>query len=320
MLWHGVGIPYDLSPEQLTRMAAATAHRTSAAVRDPLSAKRLAASGYSGDIDIVPDSGLLIDRVLPRKVLDARLADLRARGQYPRRPALVLQGCDLLVPDAEAIAGVVARCQEDADAEIVLVETGRCRADGEFADAVSRALEVRLGRRPYRLPGTAPLEDVAAALAGAAVVVGSSLHAAVTAVAFERPFVTMNFGRESKLDGFGLQTGLAKHVIHEVGDLGGALTAALTSPPSPARVFALRHQLDRHFDGLAGAVKESVASTHRRLVVLHDDEVLRGRLDDAAGRAQQAEAERDAILATRTFRATASARRRYGQLRAHFGR
>jgi polysaccharide pyruvyl transferase WcaK-like protein len=112
--------------------------------------------------------------------------------------------------------------------------------------------------------------DIVAVLAGADAVVGSSLHGSITALAFRRPFVLVNLGDESKLEGFGLQTGFEKHVIDDVGDVEPTLAAVLTQPPSDERVEALQAEVDRHFDRLAALVTAprpapAVRSRSRRL-------------------------------------------------------
>lgn len=260
VLWHGLGVPFDLDDERALRVRAALAPRSALTVRDPHSADRLRAAGVDADIAIVPDSALVVDRLFPPAELDRRLARLRSAGAFPAGPALVLQGCDLLVPSAPAIAEALRPVLRDGEVEPVLVETGRCRKDGEFADA----LGVALGGGVKRVPATAEVADLVAVLAGAAAVVGSSLHAAVTALAFRRPFVVLNLGNESKLDGFGRQTGFEKHVIDDVAELAGALDTVRTQPPPEDRVTRLQTAVDAHFDGLAERIVASARSSGRR--------------------------------------------------------
>lgn len=259
VLWHAVGVPFELDAEQSARVRNAVDHRTHLTVRDPHSAARLRAAGVVGDVDVVPDSALLVDRLFPTSELDARIARLRAAGSFPEGPALVLQGCDLLVPHAAPIAAALAPVLADREVEPVLLETGRCRKDGEFADALGRAL----GGRVRRVPASAEVADIVAVLANGAAVVGSSLHAAVTALSFRRPFVVMNLGNESKLDGFGRQTGFEKHVITTTDDLAGVLDVVRTQPPSEVRVAALHAAVDRHFDRLADRIVRSRSSSGR---------------------------------------------------------
>jgi hypothetical protein len=142
----------------------------------------------------------------------------------------------------------------------VLLVTGRCRGDGTFADALERALAPD---RVWRLPPEAPVEDLAAAIAGGDAFVGSSLHGAVTAVVYGRPFVLLHLFDDSKLDGFGDLTGLQRGVVHRAADLPGALDWALAYPPEESLLAALRPRIDAHFDRIAEIARESVAARLR---------------------------------------------------------
>ncbi|HVF32716.1 MAG TPA: polysaccharide pyruvyl transferase family protein, partial [Acidimicrobiales bacterium] len=256
VVWHGLGVPFDYDGEQAARVRTALARRRWATVRDHASAARLRAVGVSAalEVEVVPDSGLLVDRLLPPAGRARRQARLRADGVLPPlgTPALVLQGCDLLVPAARHVAAALTPHVIDGGVEPVLLETGRCRRDGDYADALTAAFGPGVPIR--RVPPDAPLEDVIAVLGAAAVVVASSLHAAVTAVAHRRPFVVLNLGAEAKLDGFGVQAGFEKHVVHRAADLSSALDVVLTQPPDDGHVAALQSAVDRHFDRLAAVV------------------------------------------------------------------
>jgi hypothetical protein len=263
VLWHGLGVPFDLAgdPAKAARVRAALAHRSWASVRDPYSAARLRDAGVGEDvtIDVVPDSGLLVDRLLDDGERARRLEALRRRGAFPvADAALVVQGCDLLVGAAPAIAAALAPRLDEGGVAPVLLETGRCRQDAQFADALAAALPGHVA--VHRVPADVTVPDIAAVLGAAAAVVSSSLHAAVTAVAHRRPFVVMNLGAESKLDGFGVRCGFEKHVVDDVRDLDAALTLALTPPPEEEHVEALQAEVDAHFDRLAGMVAASAAA------------------------------------------------------------
>ena len=270
VVWHGLGVPFDLDPAQSARVRAAVAHRPWATVRDHASARRLREAGASVPVDVVPDSGLLVDRLFSPRELERRVDELRRRRAYPTGPALVLQGCDLLVPHAGAIAAALRPLLDGGEVAPVLLETGRCRQDAAFADALGTAL----GGDVWRVPEHVTVPDIVAVLAAADAVVGSSLHAAITAVAFRRPFVVLNLGAEAKLDGFGHATGLDKHVIDDVADLRATLDAVRTQPPADEVVVELQAAVDRHFDRVAATIQASggrrrwwplgTVSSHRR--------------------------------------------------------
>jgi polysaccharide pyruvyl transferase WcaK-like protein len=312
VLWHAIGVPYDLDEGQAARVRAALAHRLPPVVRDGRSRDRLLAAGVVPPVVVAPDSGLLVDRILDH-------ADLESRRRRLGLPAgtLVVQGCDLLVPSAAAVAAAVAAIADEHGFEITLVETGRCRGDALFADAVG----AELGGRPHhRLPADADLEDVAAVLASAAVFVGSSLHGAITALVHDRPFVLVNLGDESKLRGFVESIGLESRVVEDAADLAAAARAALAEPSCAGLVADLQAAVDAHFDGLASAIVEAMerrpaderppappAELDRAALLAHVD-TLRDELARARAEANAAAAEVGRIRASKSFRVLAPLR------------
>jgi hypothetical protein len=341
VVWHGVGVPWPPAADGARRLRAALAPRPYVTVRDRHSARRLAEAGVERPVDVVPDSALLVERILPLELLRERLDRLRAGGGYPESgsPALVVQGCDLLLPHLDAVVEATTRWQaaRPVPLEVVVVETGRCRGDGVFADALERALErsvaahaaVAGGTAPAprgrvrRLPAGASVEDLAAAIAGARLFLGSSLHGAITALAYGRPFVLLNLMGEAKLDGFGDLTGLDRCVVHTAAEIVPALDGALAEPAPPGLLADLQHRIDRHFDRLAELASDRAAA--RPGVgpdpALAADAVadhlgrLHAELDASRRRAGAAERELAALQATRTFRVLAPARDLYGRLR-----
>ena len=267
VVWHGVGVPWAPGEEESRRLRDALAGRSYVTVRDRFSAARLAGAGVEAAIEVVPDSALLVDRIMPVAALRVRLAGLRDRGGYPGpgSPVLVVQGCDLMVPHVHAVSAAVASWRAARpEGEVVVLETGRCRGDGLFAEALQ---EMSNGSgRIWRLPSGAAVEDLAAAIVGAEVFLGSSLHGAITALAYGRPFVLLNLMGEAKLDGFGDLTGLGRYVLHSAGEIPAGLDAAIAAGPAePALLAGLQHRIDRHFDRLAELAEARDGSRYGRL-------------------------------------------------------
>jgi polysaccharide pyruvyl transferase WcaK-like protein len=293
VVWHALGVPVSVEPggDEAQRLRGALAGRRHVAVRDRFSKARLERAGVERPIAVVPDSALLLDRVLPPAALAARLERLRSAGCYPTGPALVLQGCDLIVPHAGRLARAVGewldrqavsfgavgewldgqgvpsgavRSRSTGGSrpglEPVIIETGRCRGDTLFADALAPQLAPR---RVHRLASGAGIDDLAAAIAGGLVFVGSSLHGAITALVYGRPFVLLNLAGESKLDGFADLTGLGDRVVHDVDALGPALERAVTTPAPPDLLPDLQRRIDDHFDRIAEIALAASASARR---------------------------------------------------------
>lgn len=265
VVWNAVGVSVSAEPggDEAQRLRAALAGRSYVAVRDRFSKARLERAGVERPIEVVPDSALLLDRVLPAAAPADPLDRLRAAGCYPAGPALVLQGCDLIVPHAGRLARAVGEWldrQPEPGLEPVIIETGRCRGDTLFADAIGPALAPR---RALRLPPGAGIDDLGAAIAGGALFVGSSLHGAITALVHGRPFILLNLAGESKLDGFGDLTGLEDRVVHDVDALGPALDRAVTTPAPPGLLAGLQRRIDAHFDRIA-EIALAAASARQR--------------------------------------------------------
>ncbi|HEY0397898.1 MAG TPA: polysaccharide pyruvyl transferase family protein [Acidimicrobiia bacterium] len=359
VVWHGVGVPWAPDGDGARRLRAALAPRPYVTVRDRHSAQRLAEAGVDRPVDVVPDSALLVERILPLTSLCDRLDRLRRAGAYPGpapaaavaagEPALlsrawrdqgaqvrgtaagagsgplVVQGCDLLLAHLDAVVAAMTRWQagRPVPLEVVVVETGRCRGDAVFAEALAQALKPG---RVWRLPAGAAVEDLAAAIAGAGVFLGSSLHGAITALAYGRPFVLLNLMGEAKLDGFGDLTGLDRYVVHTAAEILPALDRALADPAPPGLLADLQHRIDRHFDRLAELASGRAAARPgvRPDPGLAADAVadhlgrLQDELDASRRRAGAAERELAALQATRTFRVLAPARGLYGRLRRTF--
>jgi polysaccharide pyruvyl transferase WcaK-like protein len=100
-----------------------------------------------------------------------------------------------------------------------------------------------------RLSGNITLEDLAATISESAMFVGSSLHGAITALAYERPFVILNLAGEPKLDGFAALTGTTAQLAHHPADVPDALAGARST--SRRAVEQLQRQVDAHFDRMA---------------------------------------------------------------------
>jgi polysaccharide pyruvyl transferase WcaK-like protein len=260
VVWHGVGVPWPPGEQEAERLRAALAGRPYVTVRDRYSAQRLADAGVDRPVEVVPDSALLVNRVMPWAALSVRLEGLRGAGGYPAAGTtpVLLQGCDLLLPHLEEVVTAVERWRvaQREKAEVVALVTGRCRGDAVFADCVEQALG---SRRVWRLPGTATVEDLAAAIAGGGVFVGSSLHGAITALAYGRPFVLLNLYGEAKLDGFGDLTGLGGRVVHHASEIPAALEEAIADPAPAGLLESLQRRIDRHFDRLAEMAVERTA-------------------------------------------------------------
>jgi polysaccharide pyruvyl transferase WcaK-like protein len=263
VVWSAVGVPRDFTPDEAARVRCAARFRRYLSVRDEPSRRRLEAAGVEREVAVVPDPAVLLPRVYDRPVLDRALEDARLLDWFPSGGrVLAVQGNGHLVPWARALADAIKGRVAEGGWSVVTIEIGPCHGDGEFAHALHAALR---GAVPlYHVPGTACLEQVAAAVAAATAFVGSSLHGVITAFAFGRPVAILQNHGMSKIDGFAALAGSLDWVVRRPEDL-GAVLALLDGggrpSPSPARLQAA---VDRHFDRIAEIVVDAAAETGAR--------------------------------------------------------
>jgi Polysaccharide pyruvyl transferase len=256
VVWHSPGVPLDIEGEDAARVRAAAAGRALVTVRDELSRARLEAAGVDRPVDVVPDSAFLLPRLLPADSLALRRDRLRAAGQFPADgPVVVVQGNGTM----RGLVTVLAHALRDLvpDASVTTVSVSPCHDDGRFADELSEAL----GGRCWSVPDDAPLESIAATIAGADCFLGVSLHGAITARAYGRPHVTLDPFRQAKLSG--LVDLLASHGSRAVDPVEAVQlvrtqlsTGAETTHPNDVAA-----RIDTHFDRIAELAARRIDAT-----------------------------------------------------------
>jgi hypothetical protein len=220
VVWNAVGVPFDLGGAFAGSVRAALASRPYVAVRDPTSRDRLAAG---------------------------RLAGLRARGLLPDTPYLVVQASGAVVDRAGEVADAVECLVADGAARsVAVVELGPCHGDGRFADALTRHLRVPW----HRLPVAVHLLDVAAVLAGSDGYVGTSLHGALTALAYGRPTVVLDVLADGKVAAVLGELGVPDRAVPSPAGVAAAWGGTLPRP----RWTELVARLDTHFDRITDLV------------------------------------------------------------------
>jgi polysaccharide pyruvyl transferase WcaK-like protein len=253
VVWHGAGVPADLDDRTAARIRAAVANRAVVTVRDEASRRRLAAAGVERQVDVVPDSALLLPRVLPPDRLASWRERLRAEGRYPDRgPVVVVQGNHTMSGYAAGVAGALRAGLPDA--QVVTVAVSPCHDDGTYATNVVRALD----GPSWTIPEDAPFEAVAAAIAGADCFLGVSLHGAITARAYGRPHVTFDPFAQAKLAGFLEMVGDPDARATDAEGAVAAVRARLGT--DVAGVAELEARLDAHFDRIADLARQSAAT------------------------------------------------------------
>lgn len=279
VVWNAIGVPADIGPDHAGLVRDAVARRPYVAVRDESSAARLRDCGVERDIEVVPDLGVLMHRLVRTEPLKHRINYFRLMGWYPvDRPALIVQGDRSAVPLVKEIAKVLRWALEELIiADVVLLETGPCHGDGEFADMLTEQLDPK---RTYRLPPGLPLEDVLAAIDGSIGIVATSFHATLAAAMFGRRWAIFNGTRSAGPGSLAELLGEPELHATNVGELAEAIRVAFPTQPDPLRYDGLRAQVDRHFDTVAEAADRAWRasggdSAHRWAAVRRENDQLR---------------------------------------------
>jgi polysaccharide pyruvyl transferase WcaK-like protein len=260
VVWHAPGVPSEFDPATADRVRRALVQRALVAVRDERSRRLLEAAGVERDIAVVPDSALLLPRVLPAAELDLWRKRLQADGQFPPDglgPVIVVQGNYAMNGLAPALAAALNEIAPGA--HIATVAVSPCHNDHMFAATLAN----HAGSRVWSLPENAPLEAVAAAIAGAHCFLGVSLHGAITALAYGRPFVTLDPFEQAKVGGFAELIGWPEARTSDVPEaVRRARRRAAGDEAPPAVLRELQARIDAHFDRVAELV---VAQPQRTL-------------------------------------------------------
>jgi len=251
--WHAPGVPAELDSATALRVRRVAERRAVVAVRDEASRRRLENAGVETEIEVVPDTALLVSRVLTPDALAAARERLRyAKLLPPEGPVVVVQGNNTMTPLAEDLARALD--EHAADLQIVTVSVSPCHGDQLFA----AELRGRSTRRSWDVPTTASLEEVAATIAGADCYLGVSLHGAITAVAYGRPSVTYDPFDQAKLAGFVELAGIPESRTGDPVEAARLVARyATASPPPTTRLPELQRTLDAYFDRLAELVERN---------------------------------------------------------------
>jgi hypothetical protein len=247
VVWAGVSAGgREPDPAAVARIAAAAPRRRPVAVLDEASRRWLPAAPDAGEVAVLPPYALLLPRLLEPELLRVR-GDLGhlMEWSWPAGPVLTVHGDAGLLASVGELAAALAPLVESGGVMVQLGATGRCGGEETFA----AALEAALGGRCRRLPGAAPPEDHAAALAGSAAFAGPRGFGLWVARALGVPAACLAATAADGADGVLLdELGVARVAP---GDLAAAVPWLLGAGPAPPQA-AVTRRLDAHLDRLAG--------------------------------------------------------------------
>ena len=150
--WNAVGVPVDIPEALVPLLRSATVSVDLLTVRDEASKSRLEAAGVERPIDVVPDTAVLVDDVIPRQVRGAGPRAAPRRPTPARLPAGPSSWCTS--PSRRPRCwrrpprALVAVAHSRPTARFVLVALGETHGDG----AALRSLAERIGAPPSSSP------------------------------------------------------------------------------------------------------------------------------------------------------------------------
>lgn len=251
IVWNALGLPSGAGPRLADRIAKSLRSVAYATVRDERSAREVRRCAPDADVHVVPDTVLIVDRLFSSTLRARRARYLRALANYPPGSPLLIQamagageadGLGL----ADALVPVLA-AQGERPIAVLDLPAGRA------AQALAAQLSRRLERSVMRVR-VSSVEDIAAAIGCAAVYIGSSLDAALTAIAYDVPTLLLDHAEALAVVGFAQLAGLTNAVV-QPGAVSRSDLERVLSPLFRRRLAAARERLqssiDRHFNTLA---------------------------------------------------------------------
>jgi hypothetical protein len=135
---------------------------------------------------------------------------------------------------------------------VVVLETGPCHGDHDFAEALIRRVP-----SARRLPRELSVEDMVAAIAGSRGFVGISLHGNIAALVFGLPSAILDLAKYSKLDGFARLTGTMERRAAAADEVASVVAATVAGRAPGGDLPPLVRRVDEHFDALAGLAEQA---------------------------------------------------------------
>ena len=250
--------------------------------RDRFSAEWIRSGEVAFETDI--DPMFLIDGLCSREDWARRAAAHLPEGIAPEGYLAAQRSLGYGGNDLGAWARAVAKIARPRDLPVVLVPICHFMEDERGLAAARRLLEAE-GVRVHLARGLLNVKDTAALVGMSAGYVGSSLHGAVTAVAFARPLAVLGHAPDGKHEGTLRSVELPGLVAVESGDLPARFDASEALDRDAARTRAqarARASADGLLDAVASGASEArtdqLAAASSRLVTLEREVYGAGEL------------------------------------------
>jgi hypothetical protein len=177
------GVPHAFTPLERDRVKHALDHARFIYLRDEQSAEKLRQAGVRRDLRVAPDLTVILSDQFNKGQQARRGVEILSRlGIMEDRPLLCFQSKPYPGFEAAEVARQLMRYRERTHSAVILLPIGYCHGDHEFLQSVSRQSGGVL-----KYANVYSIFDVMGIIAASDLVVGTSLHANVTALSFGIP-------------------------------------------------------------------------------------------------------------------------------------
>lgn len=243
VIWNAPGIPGDFSEERKRRLLQWAGWQVDyLAVRDAASANVLRESLV--EATVVPDTAVEVSQLWSEADLQSEIERLRERADWPRSRYLALHFNERYAgSDLPSLGEEVRKICAAREAGALLIAIGVCHGDVGFAHRVRE----HLGDAPVSILVPDSLRSVAAAIRFSEGYIGSSLHGAITAASFSRPFLIVASDSRPKFAGFLQHLGAPQLQVANWADAAAAATGWESRAATKNASESLRPILDQHW-------------------------------------------------------------------------
>lgn len=262
VIWNAPGVPNPFSRSKLAGVVEpAVAASDYIAVRERSSAQLLTTQDPER-IEIVPDTAVDVSAMWPRADLERRLPGLAERfGFRPDQSYALIHLRRSLGPGGAAdLARQIDRFADEHGLFPLLVSISHAMNDADLIAEVSG----RLGCRHGVLVDPTSIQDVAALLACCRIYLGVSLHAYITAAAYDVPGLIVARSPHRRLSGFLEHTGHRRDMVRDWEQAFVEAARLLAEPPTPRIPASVREQLDAHWARVVSVLGDPVRGAPAR--------------------------------------------------------
>lgn len=247
VIWNAPGVPRPLSDPGLRHVMMRQTFEAAnyVSVRDAASAEHLGPTG-SATVTVVPDTAVDVAQLWSRERLAetfARLLERKGMPQEGRFLTLHVKARSTDLSPAE-IAGRIDTLAAALGLIPVILPLGLCHHD----DTTARRIGRHLSGPKVVVDDPESLEEIAAAIAGASLYLGSSLHGYITSAAYDVPSLLVGRPALPKFAGFLQHIGRPQDLAESWEDAFDRAAARLAEPATGPLIPPGVHQaLDRHW-------------------------------------------------------------------------